>query len=151
MASTVSIPELPALRLVLLRLGERVFGIDLSVVREIIPFRRATRLPGAPAHVAGLINVRGSIITVVDLGMRLGLDSTAAPDASVVLVDHRSTVVGLAADEVLDVQRQGEGDGAIEAVMADGEVPGVLRALGRQGDNAVLVIDADAILRQILL
>ena len=73
-------------------------------MREILRPRRATRLPGAPAAVMGLVNVRGQIVTVVDLGVALGLRTEPAAGA-VMLVEHGPKLVGAAVDEVLEVQR----------------------------------------------
>src|SRR5678815_3952238 len=71
LASTISVTETAVRQLVVFRLAGGSYGIELDAVREIIPFRRATRLPGAPAHVSGLVNVRGAIVTVIDLGAQL--------------------------------------------------------------------------------
>src|SRR5688572_32361602 len=78
LASTVPTLDVPVRRLVLFRLGDRLYGIDLGAVREILPVRRATRVPGAPAYIAGLINVRGTIVTVLDLASRAGGNSSLA-------------------------------------------------------------------------
>ncbi|HEU4641819.1 MAG TPA: chemotaxis protein CheW, partial [Gemmatimonadaceae bacterium] len=71
-------------------------------MREIIPFRRATRLPGAPPYVAGLMNVRGIIVTVLDIGVRLDATAPDRTTGSVMLIEHGTKVVGAAVDEVLD-------------------------------------------------
>jgi purine-binding chemotaxis protein CheW len=85
-----------------------VYGCDIDCVREIIPWRRATRLPGAPAHVQGLVNLRGSIITVLDLAARLEPDAPPPDEShagrSIILLAHGARVVGAAVDEVMDVQ-----------------------------------------------
>ena len=60
LASTETIPESrAAARTLLFRVAGKVYGCDIDAVREIIPYRRATRLPGAPSFVQGLINLRG--------------------------------------------------------------------------------------------
>ncbi len=105
MASTEpTIVEPAPERTLLFRAGDRTFGCGIDAVREIVPQRRATRLPGAPPSVQGLINLRGTIVTVVDLPLWLGGTRPAAADGSIVLVEHGSRVAGLAVDEVLDVQ-----------------------------------------------
>ena len=64
-------PDAP--RLLFFTAAGQTCACELEGVREIIPYCRATRLPGAPSYVTGLINLRGSIITVLDLGLRLGV------------------------------------------------------------------------------
>src|SRR4051812_18987380 len=53
------------------RVGDALYGCEVEDAQEIIPMRSMTRLPGAPPFVRGLINVRGIIVTVIDLGARL--------------------------------------------------------------------------------
>lgn len=55
------------------RLGDRLFGLDLMMIREINRILDITPVPHARAHIRGLINLRGQIVTILDLGVRLGL------------------------------------------------------------------------------
>jgi purine-binding chemotaxis protein CheW len=138
--------ESGAHRTLLFRAGDRTFGCAIDAVREIVPQRRATRLPGAPPSVQGLINLRGTIVTVVDLSLWLGGDRAAASDGSIVLVDHAGRVAGLAVDEVLDVQMVAPEDvaGAID------DRNGAVRGLGRLGDTVVILLDVTSLVGQAL-
>src|SRR5215208_2382665 len=109
LASSETLPDSrAAARTLLFRVAGKVYGCDIEEVREIIPYRRATRLPGAPPFVQGLINLRGTIVTMLDLGTRL--DPSRAPmrgadgGGSIILVEHGTKVVGVAVEEVMDVQ-----------------------------------------------
>src|SRR5260221_1484300 len=115
-----------AARTLLFRVAERVFGCDIDEVREIIPYRRATRLPGAPTYVQGLINLRGTIVTMLDLGARLDAERAPVRDGSIILATHGTRVVGIAVDEVMDVQMINE-----EAIAAGegGTARGLVRGL----------------------
>lgn len=57
------------------RLGDRLFGLDLMMIREINRILDITPVPHAAAHIRGLINLRGQIVTILDLAVRLGLPS----------------------------------------------------------------------------
>ena len=59
-------------RLLVFVAEEHRYAIAIEAVKEIVPARAATRLPGAPPHVAGLINLRGRLVTVTDLAVQLG-------------------------------------------------------------------------------
>ena len=134
----------------LFRLGSRIYGVDLDQVREIIPFRRATRLPGAPPFVCGLINLRGTIVTVIDLGARLDGGASVRTGGSVILVEYGAKLVGLAVDEALEVQHLPDAD--VDATPSDGGGSGgAIRAVGRLGDTVVILLDAEEIVRQVLL
>jgi chemotaxis signal transduction protein len=139
--------DLVAQRTLLFRAGGRTFGCVLDAVREIVPQRRATRLPGAPPAVQGLINLRGTIVTVVDLPLWLGGEQSAARDGSIILVDYGSRVAGLAVDEVLDVQMVA----AEDAVGALADRNGAVRGMGRLGDTVVILLDVTSLVRQALV
>jgi purine-binding chemotaxis protein CheW len=64
------------------RLGDRMFGLDLRVIREINRILDITPVPHAKEHVRGLINLRGQIVTILDLGVRLGLPRQGVTDES---------------------------------------------------------------------
>jgi purine-binding chemotaxis protein CheW len=88
-------------RMVLFVVGEHRFAVPIGRIREIIPARPYTPLPGSGAHVCGLINLRGRIVTVMDLGARLNLSPASRnPEHSIVIVEHRGKVVGMAVEEV---------------------------------------------------
>ena len=129
------------------RLGDRSYGIDLGAVREILRPRPATRLPGAPPAVVGLVNVRGRIVTVVDLATTLGLRASPAPGA-VMLVEHGPKLVGAAVDEVLDVQRWSE-DG-MDAAPQEVQAGGAVRAIGTHEGGVVVVLDIHDLLSHVL-
>ncbi len=82
-------------------LGERFFGIELSQIREIVPLRQFTRVPGAPAEVMGILNLRGDVRLILDFSHIAGL-GRAAPGALgyVLLVRLQEADVGLQADRL---------------------------------------------------
>ena len=124
-----------------------MYGCDIGSVREIVPIRHATRLPGAPPYVRGLINLRGAIVTVIDLAARLA-GTSAAMEGSVVLADHGSKHVGLAVDEVRDVQLLAPD--RFEPATGDVARGGVVRGLGHLDDGVVIVLDVPAVVRQVM-
>jgi purine-binding chemotaxis protein CheW len=131
----------------LFRVAGKVYGCDIDAVREIIPYRRATRLPGAPSFVQGLINLRGTIVTVLDLGARIDAARPAVRDGSIILATHGTRVVGIAVDEVMDVQAISE-----EHVEKHGGArEALIRGLGHLEDGVVVLIDIHTLVTQVLL
>ncbi len=147
MGSTAQTSEHILTRTLLFRVGGAIHGCAIEAVREIVPFRHATRLPGAPAYVLGLINLRGTIVTVVDVARRL--EPTRAPetDGSVILVEHGLRVVGLAVEEVMDVRLLAVEDAAGAAE----SVNGIVKGLGHVDEQVVIVLDVQMLIKQILL
>ncbi|HEX6590054.1 MAG TPA: chemotaxis protein CheW [Longimicrobiales bacterium] len=81
-------------------------AFPINSVREILPPRAFTRLPGTGPEVCGLIGLRGRIVTVLDLGAILGLAPSASRDEHrLVLIEHDGRVVGMAVDEMVAVTR----------------------------------------------
>jgi len=88
-------------QLVVFRLGEEEFGVEILEVQEIILLSPITRVPRAPEFVEGVINLRGEIIPVVDLRKRFGLSADELKDeARIVVVDVNENLVGMIVDEV---------------------------------------------------
>lgn len=149
MASSAMMTDVPAdARTLLFRVAEGVYGCDIDGVREIIPYRRATRLPGAPPYVQGLINLRGTIVTVLDIGMRLDPARAPVQEGSIILATHGARVVGVAVDEVMDVQPI-----VAEAIAtsAPDAHPGLVRGLGHLNDGVVVLVDIHVLITQVLL
>jgi purine-binding chemotaxis protein CheW len=147
---TTILEQLAAARTLLFRVAGSVYGCDIDAVREIIPYKRATRLPGAPPYVQGLINLRGTIVTVLDLGVRLDPSRPPLRDAggSIILAEHGTRVVGVAVDEVMDVQAIVEEP--LDAAIGDTR-GGLVRGLGHLGDDVVVLIDIHMLVTQVLL
>lgn len=90
--------------LISFRIGEQEFCVDIMSVREIRGWTPATPLPRTPAFMKGVINLRGAVLPIVDLGARLGL-STGEPTARhvIMVVSVGDRTVGLLVDAVSDI------------------------------------------------
>ena len=134
-------------RVLIVELRGGLYGIDSTKVREIVAVLDATRLPGAPAHVRGVVNLRGQLLTVVDLGHRLIGEPTVSAEGSIVVIASSDRVLGVLVEDVHDVQE-------LHVVPTEREVlaraDGLLTGVGRLGDEVVLVIDIPELVRQTL-
>ena len=140
-------------RLLLFRVGEVVFAAEAERVREILPRQAATRIPGAPSMVAGLVNVRGTLVTVVEGWRALGQSeppADAGPGTTVLLeVGGGSKVLGFTVDEVVDLLSVNGGELERRQALA-GMDPTLVRAVGRRAGQPFVVLDTDALLTPIL-
>jgi purine-binding chemotaxis protein CheW len=90
--------------LIAFRIGEQEFCIDIMMVREIRGWTPATVLPKAPNYVRGVINLRGSVLPIVDFAVRLGLPSDEPTERNVIIVvQSEGQLVGLLVDAVSDI------------------------------------------------
>ena len=86
------------------RLGSLFFGLEVHHVQEVLKYRELTQVPLAPPEVRGLINLRGQIVTAIDLRRRLGLPerSEGMKPMNIVVRSHEG-IVSLLVDEIQDV------------------------------------------------
>ena len=85
-------------------IGDDQYGVDIMAVREIKGWSEITHLPNQPAHVRGVLNLRGIIVPIIDLRCRFGQGLTEAkPTHIVIIVQIGNRSVGLLADRVLDI------------------------------------------------
>ncbi len=88
---------------IVFQVGESLFCLESQVVAEILTPPEVRAVPLAPAAVQGVINLRGEIVTVLDLAVQLGLESGAAAGAPVIVCRRGEEHVGLLVTEVRDV------------------------------------------------
>ena len=96
----------------------KMYGVPIAQVREVVRIARMTRVPGAPASVRGVINVRGAVVTVLELSVLLGAQR-AVTGTSVVLLEHGTRWIGVAVDAVRDVRELPEPD--THSLLADAD------------------------------
>jgi purine-binding chemotaxis protein CheW len=93
-----------AAHLVCFRIGRETYGVDIFVVREIVKAQEITPVPGAADYVLGIINLRGKIVSVVDLSQRLDLGpSSVGRSSRILVVDLDGFTVGFLVDAATEV------------------------------------------------
>jgi len=94
------------IQLVIFKLGEEEYGVDILNVQEIIKMVEFTKLPNLPSFIEGVINLRGKIIPVIDLKKRFNLASKKyTEDNRIVVIDVNNITVGMVVDAVSEVLR----------------------------------------------
>jgi len=92
--------------LVLFELGNEIYGVDISVVYEIIRMQAITKVPKAPFFVEGIINLRGRVIPIVDMRKRFGLPKAEQnKDNRIMVLESSGQNVGIIVDAVTEVLR----------------------------------------------
>ncbi len=120
--------------LIAFRIGAQEFCVDIMSVREIRGYTQATALPQAPSFVRGVINLRGAVLPIVDLAVRLGFPPPEPTARHVIMVVNiGAQVVGLLVDAVLDILTVEEG--AIQPT------PDVASEMAKVFTRGVLAID----------
>jgi purine-binding chemotaxis protein CheW len=133
------------LPVVVFRIGDLTCAAPAARVREVLPRLPATRIPGVPDAVEGLVNLRGGLLTVIDGHLLLGRAAAPGTEGGILVLDLESRRFGLAVSEVLDFAEL-----PAASVAAREELPGVdptlVRAVARHADRHFVLLDLDTLL-----
>jgi purine-binding chemotaxis protein CheW len=132
-------------------LGSTEFAIPLETVREILQFEGATRIPRAPPSIRGVINVRGAVVPVVDLGVTLGSGAVKeTAQTCVLVVEMRSgagaLAVGVITDAVREVLHLADGQIVEPPALATGVQAHEVTGMAKLGKGFCLLLDIDRVL-----
>lgn len=128
-------------------LGDELYGVDILRVQEIKGYTAVTKIPNTPPHIKGVLNLRGTIVPIVELRTKFGMptiDYTAFTVIIVVVVQDK--VMGLVVDAVSDVLDIEKND--IQSAPDFGNMVDVtfLSGVGKSGDKLVSLLDIDRLL-----
>ena len=131
-------------------LGTESFGVDVRKVREVLDFTTITRVPRMPEFMRGVINLRGSVVPVID--MRLKFDMEKAEDTvdTCVIVmeislDGETTVVGALADAVKEVFDLDAGQIEPPPRIGTSLNTEFIRGMGKHNEEFIIILDIDRI------
>ena len=133
------------------QVGRERCAVGILQVREIIGHREPTRVPMTPPHVPGVINLRGSVVPVVDLGKKFGLPAVVVSKRTCIVIadvaiDDEPTVMGLLVDSVDAVADLAEDQIESPPAFGLGVSSQYLRGMGRVGEAFVSILDLDRLL-----
>ncbi|MEK6790949.1 MAG: chemotaxis protein CheW [Deltaproteobacteria bacterium] len=132
------------------RLEDEVFALDISKVREVLDFTTVTKVPRTPDFMRGVINLRGSVVPVVDMRLKFGMSITQKTVNTCVIIaeislDNEKIVLGALADsvqEVLDLEpNQIEPPPRIGVRLKTEFIMG----MGKRDDQFIIILDVDKV------
>jgi purine-binding chemotaxis protein CheW len=132
------------------KLENEVFALDVATVREVLDFTTVTRIPRTPVFMRGVINLRGSVVPVVDLRLAFGMSATEKTVNTCIVVvevrlDGESTIMGALADsveEVIDL----EPDQIQPAPQIGASIKtDFIRGMGKRDSDFLMILDIDRV------
>jgi purine-binding chemotaxis protein CheW len=120
--------------------GDVNYGVPVEHVSEVRDIQAVTPVPGAPSYIEGVTNLRGQIITVMDLRKRLNIGETEGGGEKIIIIELDKTSVGVVVDTVTEVSTIAGAD--IERQMhVTKKLEEYLVGVGKQGEKLVVILD----------
>ncbi|MBW8828453.1 MAG: chemotaxis protein CheW [Burkholderiales bacterium] len=129
------------------RLGAEEYGIDILKVQEIRSYEQPTRIANAPAFIKGVVNLRGVIVPIVDLRVKLNCESVDYNSFTVVIVlNVKGRVVGAVVDSVSDVLELGAGTIKQAPEMHTSMDTSFITGIGSVNDRMLILMDIEGLM-----
>ena len=132
------------------KLEEEVFAFDISKVREVLEFSKVTKIPQTPEMMIGVINLRGSVVPVIDLRIKFALGRGDITVNTVIIIieidlDHESTMIGVMVDAVKEVMDLDEDHIEPPPKIGTGLKTEFIKGMGKLGDHFVIILNIEQI------
>lgn len=132
---------------IVVNIGKEQYGINIRFIDNIVRVQKITRVPKAQSYYRGVINLRGEIIPVMSIRLKLGLEDDKFTDKSrIIIVKVENATIGIIVDEVKEVVALTEEN--IEKVTPDSndELSGFISAIGKQNGDLISLLDIVSII-----
>ena len=132
-------------------LGQEQYGVDILRVQEIRGWHQVTRVPNAPSHMLGVLNLRGTIVPIIDMRMRFHLANVEYTPVTVIIVlnvqtAHGAHVFGIVVDSVSDVLDVKASDVKAKPDFGAAVNTDFINGLATVGENMVMLLDIDKLM-----
>jgi len=128
-------------------LGDEEYGVDILRVQEIKGYVPATRLPNAPHEVVGVLNLRGTIVPIVDLRRKFGLEPAEYDQFTcIIVVVVQNRVMGMIVDGVSEVMSVPAADIQPPPDFGKSHNGGMLRGMARVGEKLIILLNIETVL-----
>lgn len=134
------------LQVVIFQLGAEYYGVDISLVRGVETLTSITKIPRTPRYIKGVINLRGRVIPVVDLKLRLGLPTAPTDDAKIAVIEVDGQTIGVIVDGVSEVASVPQTDVDPPSAISSGVDVDHILGVARRGDRLVTLLDLGKLL-----
>lgn len=131
------------MQIVVFKIGDEQFAVETSRVQSIADMMKVTSVPKAPRHIKGLINLRGSIISLLDINLLLNISHGGNEQTNIIILNVEDELVGISVDQVDEVLEMDEK--SLQKVEGD-KAQSFIKGIGKVNDRLVTLIDIDKLL-----
>ena len=131
-------------------LAEEVFAVDIGRVKEVLEYTTMTKVPRTPASMCGVINLRGSVVPVMDMRLKFGMSKSERTVNTCIIiievtVDDSKIVLGAMADSVKEVMNLDPDQVDPPPKIGSKLRTDFIRGMGKQGDHFIIILDTDKV------
>ena len=139
--------EYDTVQYIVIKIGEEQYGIDISYIDNIVRMQSITRVPDVQEYFAGVINIRGEVVPVMSLRLKMGLEADVYENKTRIIIVklENNAPIGLIVDEVKEVVTLDET--SIDEVIRDSKVDETyINGIGKNGDTLISLLDLNAVI-----
>ncbi len=133
---------------IVIKIGEEQYGIDIKYVETIVRMQKITRVPEVQAYFKGVINLRGEVVPVMSLRLKMNLEPDVITGRTrIIMIKLESNApIGIIVDEVKEVVTLGEGNIESPSKVAKTEAQSYINGIGKSGGNLISLLDLNMVI-----
>ena len=151
MAAELETLDEEKIQYIVVMIGSEQYGLDISVVDNIVRMQKITRVPKAPSYYPGVINLRGEVVPVMSARLKMGLeeDEITKDTRIIILRLEAQGLVGILVDEVKEVITLGEYEIDRSNLNSNKQDTTYINGIGKSGDSLVSIFEINAIIDEV--
>jgi len=138
------------LQLVGFHVGEEMFGVPMEFVSEVIRMPQPTKLPAAPPFLSGIVNLRGRVTPLIDMGVLFGIDQAQEPPRFVIVCRFRGIRLGMQVRSIAAMHRAAGADAQWNVEQQLGMAAAYLAGLLRAGEKLIRIISVSRLFHKVM-
>lgn len=147
----LDVVEKETVQYIVVSIGSEQYGLDISYVDNIVRMCKITRVPKAPAHYIGVINLRGEIVPLMSLRRKMNLEDDVFTDITriIILKTEEQGLVGIVVDEVKEVIALAEDEIDRNTQNSQSDKTQYINGIGKNGDELISILEISSILDEV--
>lgn len=147
----LDVVEKETVQYIVVSIGNEQYGLDISYVDNIVRMCKITRVPKAPAHYIGVINLRGEIVPLMSLRRKMNLEDDVFTDITriIILKTEEQGLVGIVVDEVKEVIALAEDEIDRNTQNSQSDKTQYINGIGKNGDELISILGISSILDEV--
>ena len=147
----LDVVEKETVQYIVVAIGNEQYGLDISYVDNIVRMCKITRVPKAPAHYIGVINLRGEIVPLMSLRRKMNLEDDVFTDITriIILKTEEQGLVGIVVDEVKEVIALAEDEIDRNTQNSQSDKTQYINGIGKNGDELISILEISFILDEV--